>query len=247
MAVNAINVEVPLVVSRSRIDVEMTTDTLDKAASSSPPTGFHHPNGRDVSTMECRSLLGATEPLPKISNQVLDPEITGTYAEGDPFLVKLQEIDCDLQKFENVPCEERECAVNKQSAQVLQIGGNQNGEIGLLGSTIGEQKKSGEKGKSKVSKGPARDGKIGVGPNPQKEIKKGLWTRINRPIYDTGEEVSYGADGLKRKARETQAREEFNTKKEKKQKIEEVTNKQSVLSATQWASTKVAEQPRREQ
>ena len=61
-------------------------------------------------------------------------------------------------------------------------------------------------------------------------------------------EVSYGADGLKRKARETRAREELNTEKEKKkQKIEEGTKKQSVLSATQWGSAEVAEQPRREQ
>ena len=163
VAVNAINAEVSLIVSRQRIDVEMTTDTLDKAVSSSPPAGFHHPNGRDVSTVEGRSSMGDAEPPPKISNQVLDPKITGTYAEGDPFLAKLQEIDRDLKKFECVPCGERECAGNKQSAQTLQTVGSHNGELGLLGSIIGEQKKSGEIGKCKVSKGPAGEEKIGPG------------------------------------------------------------------------------------
>ena len=43
-------------------------------------------------------------------------------------------------------------------------------------------------------------------------------TRINWPIYDAGEEVSCGADVLKRKAREIQAREEINVEKEKKNK-----------------------------
>ena len=247
MAMNAINADVPLVVSRSRIDVEMTTDTLDKAASSSPPAGFHHPNVRDVSTMGGGSSMGVVELLPKISNLVLGPKITGTYAEDDPFLVKLQEIDSDFQEFDNVPCEKKECSVNKQSAQIFQTEDSQNGEIGLLGSTIGEQKKSVEQGKSKASKGLDGNGKIGLGPGPQKEIKKGQLTRINRPNYDVVEEVSYGADGLKRKARETQAREELHTEKEKKQKIEEETKNQSVLFATQWGSADVAEQPRREQ
>ena len=61
------------------------------------------------------------------------------------------------------------------------------------------------------------------------------------------EEASYGIDSLKRKGRETQAREELKTEKEKKQKLEEVTTKQSALFATQRRSTGVAEQPRREQ
>ena len=65
-------------------------------------------------------------------------------------------------------------------------------------------------------------------------MKKGQWNGItNRPNSDLMEEVSHGAEGIKRKARETQAREEFNTEKEKKQKTEEETKKQCVLFATQ--------------
>lgn len=30
---------------------------------------------------------------------------SGTFANGDPFLTKLQEIDCDLRKFEKLPRE----------------------------------------------------------------------------------------------------------------------------------------------
>ena len=61
------------------------------------------------------------------------------------------------------------------------------------------------------------------------------------------EEVPHGAEGLKRKAREFQAHEEFNTEKEKKQKTEEVIIKQCGLLTTHLGSTGVAEQPRREQ
>ena len=192
--------------------------------------------------------MGVAELSPKISNPVFGPKITSTYAEGDSFLVKLQEIDRDLQKFDHVPCEKKECSGNQQSAQIFQTEGCQNGEIGLLGSTTDEQKKSAEPGISKSSKGPDGKRKIGLRPDSQKDMKKGQWTRItNRPNYDVVEKVSYGADGLKCKAKETQAREELNTEKEKKQKIEEETKKQSVLFATQWGSVKVVEQPRLEQ
>nr|POE73951.1 putative ribonuclease h protein [Quercus suber] len=193
---NTLNADVP-VASRLQIDVEMTTDTLEKAASSSPPAASHHPNKGDVSTKGGESSLGIGELSQKISNPVLDPKYTGTYAEGDPFLVKLQEIDSDLQKFE--------C---------------QNDEIVWLGSDM-------EQGISKAPNGLDGKGKIGLGPGPQKENKKGQWTRITKgPNYDVGEEVTFGADGLKRKVWETQARDKLNTEKEKKQKTEEVTRKQ---------------------
>ena len=140
MAVNAINAKVPLAASRSRIDVDMTTDTLEKAASSSPQAGFHHPNARDVSTKGGGSLMGVAESPPKISNQIPGPKIMGTYAEGDPFLVKLQEIDRDLQKFNPVVCGKKECSVNKLSALLFQTEASQNGEMDSLGPTIIKQK-----------------------------------------------------------------------------------------------------------
>nr|POE95703.1 hypothetical protein CFP56_40715 [Quercus suber] len=175
MVGNALNVDVP-VASRLRIDVEMTTDTLEKATSSSPLAAPHHPNVGDVSKKGGGSSLGVGELSQKISNSILDPKYMGTFTEGDPFLVKLQEINCDLQKFE--------C---------------QNDEIVWLGSDM-------EQGICKAPNGLDGKGKIGLGPGPQKENKKGQWTRITKgPNYDVGEEVIFGADGLKRKTWETQA------------------------------------------
>ena len=48
MAVNAINVDVPPAASRSRNDVELTTDTLGKADSSSPSAILHQLRDSDV-------------------------------------------------------------------------------------------------------------------------------------------------------------------------------------------------------
>lgn len=144
MAVNAINVDVLPIASRSRIDVEMMTDTLDKAISSSTSAAFHHPNESDVSTMGGGSLMGVAELPSKISNPVLDPKITGMYAEVDLFLVKFQEIDYDLQKFDHVSCEKKECSGNQQSAQTFQTKVCHNRECGLLGLTTDELKKNSE-------------------------------------------------------------------------------------------------------
>ena len=218
VAVNVINVEVPLATSRSRIDIEMTTDTLEKADPSSPQAGFHHPNVRDVSTMGSGSLLTVTESPPKILNQISGPKITSTYAEGDPFLAKLQEIDRDLQKFDPGVCEKKECSVNKLSAQLFQDEASQKGKMDSLGPTIVKQKKGLEHELNKAQNGPKEDGKMEIGPGPQKDFKKGQWTRINRPYHDTREEASYGIDSLKRKGRENQVREELKTEKGKKTK-----------------------------
>ncbi|KAK7845466.1 hypothetical protein CFP56_009236 [Quercus suber] len=219
MAVNAINEDVLPVASSLQIDVDMTTDTQDEAALSSPPAIFHHPNEGDVNIKGGGSLMGAAQLLPKILKPVLDPQITGTYAEGDPFLAKLQEIDRDLQKFDHVPYEKKECARNQQSAQLSQIEGCQIGELGSLGFETDEYLKCTDSEITKVSNGPEGKGKIGLGPGPQKDMKKGQWTRITKRLnYDLGVEVSYGADGLKRKDRENQA---LNTLLEKKKNLKE--------------------------
>ena len=84
-----------------------------------------------------------------------------------------------------------------------------------------------------------------IGPGPQKDFKKGQWTRINRPYHDTREEASYGIDSFK--GRENQVREELKTEKGKKQKLEEGKTKQSTLFVTQRGLAEVVEQPRREQ
>ena len=92
-----------------------------------------------------------------------------------------------------------------------------------------------------------RKDKAGVGPGPVKEMKKGHWTRlITRPKVDRMEEASTEGVGPKRKVREHWVRENSNTEKEKKQKTEVVTLKQSESSSTQLGSADVAEQPHRE-
>ena len=57
------------------------------------------------------------------------------------------------------------------------------------------------------------------------------------------EEGPHGAEGQKRKARDFQAREENNTKKEKKQKTEEVVTKQCELLTPYLGLAGIAEQP----
>ena len=89
--------------------------------------------------------------------------------------------------------------------------------------------------------------KAGDGPGPVKEIKKGHWTRlITRPKVDRMEDASAEGVGPKRKVSERWVRENSNAEKEKKQKTEVVTLKQSESSSTQLGSAEVAEQPRRE-
>ena len=60
-------------------------------------------------------------------------------------------------------------------------------------------------------------GKIGIGPGPLGEVKKGQWTRLkNRPNSELREEVMHGTEVLKRKAGEIQGSEEFSAENEKK-------------------------------
>ena len=44
------------------------------------------------------------EAISKFSISVMLPKNMGTFADGDPFLAKLQEIDRDVKKFDQDPC-----------------------------------------------------------------------------------------------------------------------------------------------
>ena len=102
------------------------------------------------------------------------------------------------------------------------------------------------KGISNHLDGLGRIDKVGVGPGPIKEMRKGHWTRlITGPKVDSMEEASTEGVGLKRKVREHLVRENSNAEKEKKQKTEEETKKQSESFTTQLGSAEVAEQLRR--
>ena len=130
------------------------------------------------------------------------------------------------------------------------VSSSQNKEAGVTGFSMGwigtyEHRKCVKLGKSKTSKSAGEKGKIVIGPGPQKDIKKGQWTRLtNRPVSDLMEAVQLGVEGPKQKASETLIQEELNTENEKKLKVEEETKKLSVLFATHLGLMKVVEQPR---
>ena len=120
MAVSAINADVPSAASRLRNDAEVMADTLDKADFASPSAVLCQPKHSDVSLKEGDSSLAGADLFPMTLNPVLHPEIAGAYAEGDPFLAKLQEIDRDLQKYDQVPREKIEKQGNQPNIQVFQ-------------------------------------------------------------------------------------------------------------------------------
>ena len=135
-------------------------------------------------------------------NPVLHPKIAGAYAEGDPFLAKLQEIDRDLQKYDQVPREKVEKQGNQPNIQVFHTVVGQNGKEDVVEHTS-NKKMSLLFGKNKIHEGPCNQGKIGVGPGLQKEKKKGQWIRLlNRLNSDLMEEGPLGAEGPKRKDRD---------------------------------------------
>ena len=109
LAVDVINAVVYLDVSRLRTDVDLTKDSQGKAVSSPPSADKHQPIESDVSTSGGSSMIGDAELFPKTLNLVLLQKSMGTYTEGDPFLEKLQEIDSDIQKYDQVSCENKGC------------------------------------------------------------------------------------------------------------------------------------------
>ena len=67
---------------------------------------------------------------------------------------------------------------SQQSVLISQSKDSQSREVSLLGGTTGQsatddQKKSANVGESKITKGPSGSGKIGIGPGPQCDSKRG--------------------------------------------------------------------------
>ena len=98
------NADVTLDVLVTQIDGDLTRDTqvkisfsLTSAIICQPSEVYVNPKGGD-------SLLGDMEAISKFSNSVMMPKNTSTFADGDPFLVKLQEIDRDIKKFDQDAC-----------------------------------------------------------------------------------------------------------------------------------------------
>ena len=202
---NALNAAVPLVASRVRTDVDLATDWQGKAGSSSSPAFAHQTIDSDVNTSGGRVSMGETEHLPMTLNSVFLPTSMGTYAEGDPFLAKLQEIDSDLQKFDHVPCEKIGCLEGQLGSQLQKAEGCQSREMVRL-EDAADNNMSAKADISKGLVGPNRKEKDGVGPGPKKEGKKGQWTRLlSRLSSELMEEAPYGIEGPKRKIREAQA------------------------------------------
>ena len=190
--------------------------------------------------------MGEAEHLPMTLNPIFLPTSMGTYAEGDPFLAKLQEIDSDIQKFDHVPCEKVGDLEGQIGSQLQKDESCQSrGTVRLEDAADSSLRAKADCKKGLV--GPGRTEKDGVGLGPKKEGKKGQWTRLlSRISSELMEEAPYGSEGPKRKIREDQDRVEANTVKEKKQKTGEVAEKQSTMVTTSIGSAEVAEQLRRE-
>nr|POE97786.1 hypothetical protein CFP56_76133 [Quercus suber] len=97
------NADVTPDVSASRTDGDLTNETQVNVSFSSPLAApcqpievYAIPEGGD-------SLLGDLDAISKLSNSGMLPKNSGTFADGDPFLAKLQEIDSDLKKFDHEP------------------------------------------------------------------------------------------------------------------------------------------------
>ena len=245
LAMHVINVAVSLDVSSLQTDVDLTTVPQGKADSSPPSADMHQPFESDVSLSAEDTSIGVAELYPKTLNTVLLQKSNGTYEEGDPFLVKLHEIDREIQKFDQVSCEKKGGAENHPGSQLPRFEGCQSREAEWVESSPIE-KIGAHKGISNHPDGLGRIDKVGVEPGPIKEMRKGYWTRlITGPKVDSMEEASTEGVGLKRKVREHLVRENSNAEKEKKQKTEEETKKQSESFTTQLGSAEVAEQLRR--
>ena len=81
------------------------------------------------------SSMDVADLFPKTLNPIPHPEITSAYVKGDPFLVKHQEIDRDLQKFDQVSSEKVESLGNQPNTQISHTEGGQNGKEALVGYT----------------------------------------------------------------------------------------------------------------
>ena len=77
--------------------------------------------------------MAVADLFPKTLNPEPHLEIVGAYVEGDPFLVKLQEIDRDLQKFDQVLREKVEKLGNQPNTQIFHTVGGQNGKEAIVG------------------------------------------------------------------------------------------------------------------
>ena len=224
LAMHVINAAVSQDVSSLRTDVDLTT--VPRKADSSPPSAdMHQPFESDVSLSAEDTSIGVAELYPKTLNTVLLQKSNGTYEKGDPFLVKLHEIDREIQKFDQVSCKKKGGAENHLGSQLPRPEGCQSREADWVESSPIE-KIGAHKGISNHPDGLGRNDKAGVGPGPIKEMRKGHWTRlITRPKVDSMEEASTEGVGPKRKVREHLVRENSNAEKEKKQKTEEETKK----------------------
>ena len=246
LAMQVINAAVSQDVSSLQTDVDLTTVPQGKEDSSPPFADRHQPVESDVSLSAEATSIGVVELCPKTLNTVPLQKSSYTDEKGDPFLAKLLEIDREIQIFDQISCEKKGSAENHSGSQLSRPEGCQSSEADWVESSPIENIGA-HKGFNNHPDGLDRKDKAGVGPGPVKEMKKGHWTRlITRPKVDRMEEASTEGVGPKRKVREHWVRENSNAEKEKKQKTEVETLKQSESSSTQLGSAEVAEQPRRE-
>nr|POE98911.1 putative ribonuclease h protein [Quercus suber] len=191
-------------------------DINQNVSVSNKGTGFRGLSDFEAKIAEIDKEISLNQPLSNPGDLANEQQTNGNFLGGDE---------------RGDPTDNIEGLLSLQSAQIPQSMDCQSREVGVLGSTTGQLATDGEKKCAKVEnnetiKVSGELGKIGIGPGPQSEEKKGQWTRIiNRSNSALREEVMHGAVGIKRKAKEIEGSEESNTEKEKKQKTEEETKK----------------------
>ena len=232
LAMHVINAAMSQDVSSLRTDVDLTTVPQGKEDSSPPFADRHQPVESDVSLSAVGTSKGVVELCPKTLNTVLPHKSSSTDEKGDPFLAKLHEIDREIQIFDQISCEKKGSAENHPGSQLSRLEGCQNSEADWMESSAIENIGA-HKGFINHPDGLDRKDKVEVGPGPVKEVKIGHWTRLTtRPRVDRMEVASVEEVGPKRKVSERWVRENSNAEKEKKQKTEGVTLKQSESSST---------------
>lgn len=97
------NADATLVVSGSRADRDLTYEPQANPRFSSPSTVICQATEERATPKGEGSLLADLEAISKPPKSEMLPKNTGTFADDDPFLAKLQEIDNDIKKYDHDP------------------------------------------------------------------------------------------------------------------------------------------------
>ncbi|KAK7841455.1 hypothetical protein CFP56_015430 [Quercus suber] len=173
-------------------------DINQNVSVSNKGTGFRGLSDFEAKIAEIDKEISLNQPLSNPGDLANEQQTNGNFLGGDE---------------RGDPTDNIEGLLSLQSAQIPQSMDCQSREVGVLGSTTGQLATDGEKKCAKVEnnetiKVSGELGKIGIGPGPQSEEKKGQWTRIiNRGSFRSPNALSIlNKCGLKSKAAMTQSK-----------------------------------------